>query len=53
MFEQDSARQDEGPYIYHFAFNIPENQFAEAKAWLMARVSLMTHGARDEIHWSA
>ena len=25
---------------YHFAFNIPENQFAQAKAWLAARVKL-------------
>ena len=26
--------------VYHFAFNIPENQFAQAKAWLSARVPL-------------
>ena len=25
---------------HHFAFNVPEAQFAEAKAWLMQRVSL-------------
>jgi len=27
--------------IYHFAFNIPENQFAEARAWLTQRVPLV------------
>ena len=27
--------------VYHFAFNIPENQFAEAKAWLAQRVPLI------------
>lgn len=26
---------------YHFAFNIPENQFAEAKSWLSKRVKLI------------
>ncbi len=26
--------------VYHFAFNIPENQFADAKAWLSTRVPL-------------
>lgn len=28
--------------IYHFAFNIPENQFDAAKSWLAARVALNT-----------
>ncbi|MBN1965126.1 MAG: hypothetical protein JW910_10805 [Anaerolineae bacterium] len=27
---------------YHFAFNIPENQFAAAKAWVSARMPLLT-----------
>src|SRR5262245_48828688 len=26
--------------IYHFAFNIPEDRFAEAKGWLLQRVPL-------------
>ena len=26
---------------YHFAFNIPENQFAAAKAWISARLALL------------
>src|SRR5574339_555666 len=29
---------------YHFAFNIPENQFPAAKAWISSRVPLL----RDE-----
>ena len=33
--------QTEEAGIYHFAFNIPENQFAEAKAWLAKRVPLV------------
>jgi catechol-2,3-dioxygenase len=37
----------------HFAINIPENQFNEAKAWLKARTPLVTDkkGA-DEFHFS-
>ena len=27
--------------VYHFAFNVPENQFAAAKSWLSQRVSLL------------
>jgi catechol-2,3-dioxygenase len=27
--------------VYHFAFNIPENQFREAKSWLSGRVALI------------
>lgn len=27
---------------YHFAFNVPENQFAAAKAWISARAPLLT-----------
>lgn len=45
------------PGCYHFAFNIPTNQFAAAKRWLSQRVPLLTdaHGA-DEFHaddWNA
>jgi len=48
VFEQGDAGQ------YHIAFNIPENQFAEAKRWTAERVPLviMPDGA-DEIHWKA
>jgi catechol-2,3-dioxygenase len=38
---------------YHFAFNIPENQFAEAKTWLSQRTSLLKFQGNDEIHWTA
>jgi catechol-2,3-dioxygenase len=42
---------------YHFAFNIPENQFASAKAWLAARVPLLRNqDGADEFdfsHWDA
>jgi catechol-2,3-dioxygenase len=38
---------------YHFAINIPENQFAEGKAWLLNRVSLIPFGDRDEIPFPA
>ena len=27
--------------VYHFAFNIPENQFQAAKAWISGRIPLI------------
>ena len=43
--------------IYHFAFNIPENQFAEAKAWLAERVPLVQDSSGDSTYrfesWNA
>jgi hypothetical protein len=43
--------------VYHFAFNIPENQFYHAKAWISERISLLRNEAgRDEYdftHWNA
>ncbi|MFN8511914.1 MAG: hypothetical protein U0232_11575 [Thermomicrobiales bacterium] len=42
---------------YHYAFNIPENQFRQAKAWLAARNALATAAdGSDEFHstnWDA
>jgi catechol-2,3-dioxygenase len=42
---------------YHFCFNIPENQFPQAKAWLESRTSLVKdENGRDEFHsgtWNA
>lgn len=36
---------------YHFAFNIPENQFAAAKAWISRRVPLLRdENGQDEFH---
>jgi catechol-2,3-dioxygenase len=39
--------------LYHVAFNISENQFADAKRWVMERVPLLRIQDKDEIHWSA
>ncbi|HWB19418.1 MAG TPA: hypothetical protein VG711_03890 [Phycisphaerales bacterium] len=40
---------ESGRPVYHFAFNIPENMFAEAKAWLRTRVAILrnTDGSED------
>lgn len=36
---------------YHFAFNIPENQFDAAKAWISSRISLLRdENGNDEFH---
>lgn len=54
VFEQ--APEGWGGY-YHFAFNIPENMFSEAKAWLSGRVPLLKDNTgRDEFdfqNWNA
>lgn len=38
LFTQAAADFDEG---YHFAFNIPENQFRAAKEWIASRIPLL------------
>lgn len=49
-FEQSEPSQN--PF-YHFAFNIPENQFREAKRWLAKRVSLIhNENGEDEFDFS-
>lgn len=40
------------PSSHHFAFNIPENQFEEAKTWLSQHVSLMTDEAGSDEFYS-
>ena len=36
---------------YHFCFNIPENQFAQSKAWISARMPLLTDSSgKDEFN---
>src|SRR5690348_15126754 len=36
---------------YHFAFDVPENQFSAAKAWLTARVPLISdRDGLDQFH---
>ena len=34
--------------LYHVAFTIPRNAFAQARAWLRERVSLLTRNGEDE-----
>lgn len=49
------AHKEDKPF-YHFAFNIPENQLQEAKAWLSGRVKLIEKDGRDEFRhetWNA
>lgn len=41
----------DAPY-YHFACDIPANQFEEAKAWLQARLPLLTENGEDEVTFS-
>ncbi len=38
--------------VYHFAFNIPRNQFAQAKQWLLERVPLLKEGEADQFRAS-
>ncbi|QPC84347.1 glyoxalase/bleomycin resistance/dioxygenase family protein [Phototrophicus methaneseepsis] len=40
-------------YLYHFAFNIPNNQLTDAKVWLAQKVELLEHNDDDEIEWAA
>lgn len=48
----DEAAQGDDPF-YHFAFNIPENKFAEAKAWLRDRCPLLkdNRSGADELYF--
>jgi catechol-2,3-dioxygenase len=54
VFEPSSANWDG---FYHFAFDIPENQFGEAKTWLSQHVPLISDaGGEDEfdfVAWNA
>ena len=34
--------KDQSSQTYHFAFNVPEHQFSQAKAWLSSRVPLLS-----------
>lgn len=38
------------PY-YHFAFNIPNNHFHEAKAWAKGKVAFQTENGEDEVYF--
>ena len=41
--------------FYHFAWNIPENQFAQAKEWLSKRTPLLIDSStkKDEVHFAS
>ncbi|MED3803935.1 VOC family protein [Lysinibacillus xylanilyticus] len=41
-----------GKPFYHFAFNIPANQFEEAKFWLKNKVQLLTEDGEDQVNFS-
>lgn len=36
---------------YHFAFNIPSNQFKEAKQWAQTKVDLLKEDGEDEVYF--
>lgn len=44
-FELDQLQE---PKQYHFAFNIPENLFKEAKEWVKEHKALLVHREKDE-----
>ena len=45
------ASNDREPF-YHFAFNIPSNQFQEAKRWITALTPLNMEDGDDEVYFS-
>ncbi|WP_377888908.1 VOC family protein [Alkalihalobacillus sp. R86527] len=46
-----SSRNVEGDPYYHFAFNIPSNQFKEAKEWLKGKVELNYEEGENEANF--
>lgn len=40
-------------HIYHFAFNIPQNQLAEGHAWLKARVSIRVDDDQEIVYFKS
>ena len=49
--------QPETVGVYHFAFNIPENQLAQARGWVAKRAALLAEDGNDEFtaskEWNA
>ncbi|WP_081987031.1 serine hydrolase [Planococcus sp. CAU13] len=45
-------RQTDRPAFYHFAFNIPGNQFSLAKGWASSKVELNRQEGMDEIYYA-
>ena len=41
-----------GSPFYHFALNIPSNQFREAKEWLKGKLTLLVEDGKDEADFS-
>ncbi|WP_262177265.1 glyoxalase [Saccharococcus sp. Marseille-Q5394] len=44
-------KQSEQPAFYHFAINIPGNQFSMMKYWMLNRVTLNREEGRDEVYF--
>ncbi|MCY9135231.1 glyoxalase [Bacillus atrophaeus] len=44
------SHSDEEPF-YHFAFNIPQNKFKEAKTWAKSKVTLHKEDDEDEVYF--
>ncbi len=51
-FEKNTGSKNENPF-YHFAFNIPNNRFAEAKAWISERADLIKSDGEDEFDFES
>lgn len=49
---QLAFKESEQNAFYHFAFNIPGNQFTLAKSWANARVTLNRQDGMDEIYYA-
>src|SRR5690625_1571942 len=43
--------QTDVPAFYHFAFNIPGNQFSLIKSWIKNKIPLNREGGRDEVYF--
>jgi len=48
----ESSNKKDKPF-YHFAFNIPENQFREAKEWISSKVQLIKLDGEDEFDFKS
>jgi len=44
------APLEESPF-YHFAFDVPSNQFEEAKAWIKEKIELSQEQGEDEVYF--
>lgn len=44
-------KQSEQPAFYHFAINIPGNQFSMMKYWITDRITLNREEGRDEVYF--